>query len=63
MISIKNLSFGFERLPIFLDLNYTFEKGKFYSILGPSGCGKTTLLNLISGLLSPSAGSVSLSFG
>ncbi|KGN86996.1 ABC transporter ATP-binding protein [Porphyromonas gulae] len=61
MISIKNLSFGFEGLPIFSDLNYTFERGKYYSILGPSGCGKTTLLNLISGLLSPSMGSVSLS--
>ncbi len=61
MIRIKDLSFGFEGLPIFLDLNYTFDLGKFYSILGPSGCGKTTLLNLISGQLVPAEGAISLS--
>ena len=32
------------------------ESGKFVSILGPSGCGKSTLLRLVSGLMEPSAG-------
>jgi spermidine/putrescine transport system ATP-binding protein len=30
--------------------------GEFFSILGPSGCGKTTILRMISGFLTPSAG-------
>ena len=42
-----------------LPLKMTFENGGAYALLGPSGCGKTTLLNLVSGLLTPSQGSVS----
>jgi glycerol transport system ATP-binding protein len=32
--------------------------GSAYALLGPSGCGKTTLLNLISGLLTPTEGQI-----
>ena len=32
--------------------------GEFLSIVGPSGCGKTTLLNLMAGLIEPSAGAI-----
>ncbi|CAB1084974.1 ABC transporter ATP-binding protein [Alkalispirochaeta odontotermitis] len=35
-----------------------WEDGGAYALLGPSGCGKTTLLNVISGLLTPSKGRV-----
>ena len=41
-----------------LPLRMSFEDGGAYALLGPSGCGKTTLLNLMSGLLAPSQGSV-----
>ncbi len=41
-----------------LPLRMTFEDGGAYALLGPSGCGKTTMLNLISGLLAPSQGTV-----
>ncbi|MDQ0390456.1 ABC transporter ATP-binding protein [Labrys monachus] len=37
-------------------LHHIWEAGKAYALLGPSGCGKTTLLNIISGLVIPSAG-------
>jgi glycerol transport system ATP-binding protein len=36
----------------------TFDDGGAYALLGPSGCGKTTLLNIVSGLVKPSHGSV-----
>lgn len=41
-----------------LPLKMTFEDGGAYALLGPSGCGKTTMLNIISGLVTPSQGSV-----
>jgi glycerol transport system ATP-binding protein len=37
-------------------IDQTFEDGGAYALLGPSGCGKTTLLNIISGLVTPSEG-------
>ena len=37
-------------------LNHVWQHGLAYALLGPSGCGKTTLLNIISGLVSPSEG-------
>lgn len=41
-----------------LPLKMAFEDGGAYALLGPSGCGKTTMLNIISGLLTPSRGTV-----
>ena len=41
-----------------LPLKMTFEEGGAYALLGPSGCGKTTLLNIMSGLVAPSQGTV-----
>ena len=37
-------------------LDHVWEDGGAYALLGPSGCGKTTLLNIISGLITPSQG-------
>jgi glycerol transport system ATP-binding protein len=41
-----------------LPLKMTFNDGGAYALLGPSGCGKTTMLNIMSGLVTPSQGSV-----
>jgi len=41
-----------------LPLKMSFDDGGAYALLGPSGCGKTTLLNIVSGLVKPSQGSV-----
>ncbi len=41
-----------------LPLKMSFADGGAYALLGPSGCGKTTLLNIVSGLVRPSQGSV-----
>ncbi|MFI6595052.1 ABC transporter ATP-binding protein [Nonomuraea sp. NPDC050536] len=39
-------------------LTWTWRSGRAYALLGPSGCGKTTLLNIISGLLTPTTGRI-----
>jgi glycerol transport system ATP-binding protein len=36
----------------------TWRQGGAYALLGPSGCGKTTLLNLVSGIITPSRGKI-----
>jgi putative ABC transport system ATP-binding protein len=47
------------RTTVLKDIDYTFERGTFYTILGPSGSGKTTLLSLASGLDTPTKGTIS----
>jgi NitT/TauT family transport system ATP-binding protein len=42
------------------NIEFHVEEGEFISIVGPSGCGKSTLLSLISGLIAPTAGDISI---
>ena len=39
-------------------MDLTVNEGEFFGIVGPSGSGKTTLLSILSGILTPSSGSV-----
>ncbi len=63
-ITLENLAHSYHPNPdgdddfALKDVNYTWEDGRAYALLGPSGCGKTTLLNIISGLLTPTHGRV-----
>ena len=49
-----------ENIKVLNDLNFSFEKGKIYSLVGPSGSGKSTLLNLLSLIDTPTAGSIEI---
>src|SRR5918992_5631957 len=40
------------------DVSFAARPGEFISLVGPSGCGKSTVLNLLAGLIRPSAGQV-----
>ena len=42
------------------DISVTVSDSEFVSIIGPSGCGKSTLLRLVSGLIPPTQGTVSI---
>ncbi len=42
------------------EVNVQIHAGEFFTLLGPSGCGKTTLLRLIAGFETPSAGTILL---
>ena len=62
ILRLENLDYsyidgGYER-SILKDLSYSFESGKFYTILGPSGSGKTTLLSIIAGLDTAKSGKI-----
>lgn len=59
-ISFKNVSFTYPKSErtIFKDFNLEIKKGEKVAIIGESGCGKTTLIKLLTGFLSPSAGQI-----
>ena len=60
MISMTNLRKRFTDESDMYYKDLTFEDGKSYVLLGASGCGKSTLLHMISGVLSPTEGSIQI---
>jgi glycerol transport system ATP-binding protein len=63
-ITLDNLAHSYSPAPkseddfALKELNHVWNDGEAYALLGASGCGKTTLLNIISGLLTPSQGRI-----
>ncbi len=57
-LRLDHVSRDFGGLPVLDDLSLTITPGEFVVLVGPSGCGKTTLLNVLSGALAPSSGTV-----
>jgi NitT/TauT family transport system ATP-binding protein len=61
-LSVKNLSYSYYGLSgetkAIDNISFDIQKGEFFVIVGPSGCGKSTLLSCLSGLFSPTNGSV-----
>ena len=56
---LKDVSHNYGAVTVLNNLTIEVKSFEFVVIVGPSGCGKTTLLNLISGHIKPSSGSVS----
>lgn len=46
------------RRPVLQDLSVSLDRGRVYALIGPSGAGKSTLIDLLLGLLRPSAGEI-----
>ena len=60
LIKLINISKTFKKnnLKVLDNINFTFKKGKTYSLIGPSGSGKSTLLNILSLIDRPSKGTI-----
>ncbi len=59
-LEVHGFNKNFGALPVTRDVNLTLERGARHALIGPNGAGKTTLVNLITGVLKPSSGSVLL---
>lgn len=59
-VSLSQVAMRFGDFTAIQPTSLEIESGEFFSFLGPSGCGKTTLLNMISGFLTPSEGVVAI---
>ena len=57
-ICFRNLSVGYNGVPVLSDINATLPGGKVSVILGGSGCGKSTLLRHVIGLAKPIKGGI-----
>jgi len=60
MITIKNLTFKYNKETILDNINLEINKNDYIALIGPNGGGKTTLIKLILGLLKPTSGEIKL---
>ena len=60
-IKIDDLGFGYlNSKNVLTDISFEIPKGKFVGIVGPSGAGKTTFVDILLGLLEPTAGKITV---
>src|SRR5579884_718924 len=59
-LELKDISKRFGRFTAVDQVNLAVEQGEFLTLLGPSGCGKTTILRMVAGFETPSAGDILL---
>ena len=59
-LAIRDLNKSFGALAVARDICLELPKGARHALIGPNGAGKTTLVNLITGVLRPSGGSILL---
>ncbi len=60
MIDIVNVTKSFGRTDAVSDLTINVPKGNIFGFLGPNGAGKSTTIRMITGILAPDAGSISV---
>ena len=57
-LQVQDLAKRYGATTVFERVDFTIERGEFVCIIGHSGCGKTTILNILAGLDTPSAGTL-----
>ena len=60
MIEVNNLFLTIKKVPILVDINASFERGKIHGLIGRNGSGKTMLMKCICGFVKPTNGSITV---
>ena len=60
MITARHLTKKFDGFTALDDVSFEFEDGEIFGIIGHNGAGKTTLLKIVSGLIAPTSGELSI---
>jgi branched-chain amino acid transport system ATP-binding protein len=60
LLDVQDLSIQFGGVKAVQNVSFTIDAGIVYAVIGPNGAGKTTLFNLITGIYTPTAGSILL---
>ncbi|MBN9462513.1 MAG: ABC transporter ATP-binding protein [Burkholderiales bacterium] len=58
MLEISSLSMDFGGLNVLHGVDLSVPRGAIFGLIGPNGAGKTTVFNLVTGLLTPTGGSI-----
>ncbi|MBM7601952.1 ABC-2 type transport system ATP-binding protein [Virgibacillus halotolerans] len=58
LLTVSNLTKVYDKKAAVDHVSFTFQKGKCIALIGPNGAGKTTILRTLSGILTPTTGSV-----
>jgi ABC-2 type transport system ATP-binding protein len=59
-IRVKNLTKKFDKFTAVDDISFDVKKGEIFAFLGPNGAGKSTTIKMLTTLLQPSSGELSL---
>ncbi|MBK4721924.1 ABC transporter ATP-binding protein [Azospirillum sp. YIM DDC1] len=60
LLDVKGLSKNFDGLQVSADITLALHPGERCALIGPNGAGKTTFVNLVTGVLAPSSGTIRL---
>ena len=63
MIAANNITFRVGKKALFEDVNIKFTEGNCYGIIGANGAGKSTFLKILSGVLEPTSGEITMTPG
>ncbi|WP_323873319.1 sugar ABC transporter ATP-binding protein [Paenibacillus polymyxa] len=58
VLSMENISKGFNGIPVLKDISFSLEKGEVHALMGGNGAGKSTLMKILTGIYAADSGKI-----